>query len=269
MSLADAQSLFEQFYLIDDEQKPQNPNDINSSGFQAKLVFNSFIKEASYQDIMQREETLKKEIHQLDINHQNLVYDNYTKFIAAEETIHSLSGGIDKLLSEMQSVLSSLNVVSSGSTEIRKELKPNRESIQRLVGIGRLMSRIQFISQLPAKLKANIELQEYEAAVSIWLSAEKVFKAHDQYESFVLIKNECQLIIDDIELRVHAQILDPNINLPESVKCASTLLKLHKNSSEILEEFVNNLTEYVFNKLAKIGDCKEPFEHCIKFNKLF
>jgi hypothetical protein len=114
------------------------------------------------------------------------------------------------------------------------------------------LDRIQLISQLPTKLQENVKLCEYDSAVDIWLMSEKNLMTQDQYQSFVRIKNQYKLIIDDIEIQIHVQMINKNISLKDSARRALTLIKLQNDPSTILKEFTVKRTEFIIEELNQI-----------------
>ena len=233
--------LMKQFYGIadDDEvEQPPDPTDIDGTAFEAEPYFRQLIQRENLQTLVQKDKTVKSEIKSLDTELQHLVYDNYTKFLLAEETIRSMSDGLSSLSAKMQNVLDSLSSVSKSSAEIRSDLNPNREKIQRLVGINRLLERIDFISQLPLKLRAHVDLKEYEAAVDTWLKAEKVLETQTHFESFIRIRDECKAILEDVKVKVKAVMTNPETTPKQAVACAATMLKLQMPVDETILELV-------------------------------
>ena len=230
-----------QFYGIDkdgEEVKPPDPMDIDGNAFEAEPYFRQLVQKENLKTLVQKDKIIKSEISTLDTDLQSLVYDNYTKFLLAEETIRSMSDGLSSLSAKMQNVLDSLQSVSKSSTEIQNDLNPNREKIQRLVGINRLLERIDFISQLPTKLRAHVDIKEYESAVDTWLKAEKVLETQTHFESFVRIRDECKSILEDIKVKVKAVMTNPETTPKQAVVSASTLLKLQLPVDDTILELV-------------------------------
>lgn len=233
--------LMKQFYGIQDDdgsEPPPDPTDIDGPAFEAEPYYRNLINNQNLPNLITKDLTVKKEIRELDNSLQFLVYDNYTKFLLAEETIRSMSDGLNNLSSKMQNVLDSLQKVQQQSTVIRTDLQPNREKIQRLVGIDRLLERIDFISQLPLKLRAHVDLKEYEGAVDIWLKAEKVLETQTHFESFIRIREECKSILEDVKVKVRGVMMSDETTAKAAVGCAATMIKLGMPVDSTLEDLM-------------------------------
>ena len=87
---------FKEFYGIqDDNEPPENPMDINSSCFDAKLLFNESSKTLSIHQLVSQERSLVADIMSLDNDMQTLVYDNYSKFLNASDVVRTFGEKID------------------------------------------------------------------------------------------------------------------------------------------------------------------------------
>lgn len=243
-----------QFYGIQDDdstEPPPDPTDIDGNAFEAEPYYKNLINNQSLPALITKDLTIKKEIHDLDGSLQFLVYDNYTKFLLAEETIRSMSDGLSNLSSKMQNVLDCLQKVQKQSAEIRTDLQPNREKIQRLVGINRLLERIEFISELPLKLRAHVDIKEYEAAVDIWLKAEKVLETQTHFESFIRIREECKGILEDVKVKVRGVMMSEDTTAKQAVACAATMIKLQMPVDSTLEDLVRFRLLLLVKKIEK------------------
>ena len=244
--------LMYQFYGIDkegEEAPPPDPTDIDGNNFEAESYFQQLVQKENLKTLVQKDKTIKSEIKVLDTDLQNLVYDNYTKFLEAEDSIGRFSDGLSSLSAKMQDLQNKLKNVSKESSEIQADLKPNREKIQRLVGINRLLERIDFISQLPVKLRAHAEIKEYEAAVDTWLKAEKVLETQTHFESFIHIRDECKSILEDIKVKVKAVMTNPATTPQKAVSSAATLIKLQQPVDDTSLELVKFRLHLELDKL--------------------
>jgi hypothetical protein len=130
---------------------------------------------------------LHNDIRQLDTDLQTLVFGNYTKFLLASETVTSMTTGLSILTDQTKALLNGFGSVSEHATEIRKDIAPNRHKIQRVLGMSGLLEGIQFISRLPVKLRAHVDIGNSESAADIWMKAERVLETQTHYESFTRI----------------------------------------------------------------------------------
>ena len=267
--MANSVDLLKQFYGLDAEEKAEDPSDINSGAFRAEDYFNKLVATKNVSELNKECTDVKNQISQLDVKLQNMIYTNYTKFLQASETVHSMKDGISSLSAQMKMLSLGLSKISAKASEIRKDLIPNREKIQEYMGISRLLERIEFISKLPSKLQAHVDKKNYEAAVDIWLSAEKVLETQTHYESFSRIRTECLGIIQNIKTHVQIQMMSEETSSEDALNCVIILIKLQepaltqlpklieqrkKIDTKLIEKAKENAPDDVFEMIASIYD---------------
>lgn len=249
--------LLRQFYGLDD--KVSDPTDIDGNSFQAEPYFHDLIAKQSVSQLNSECRKIEEDIKKLDGQLQNIINDNYTKFLLAAETVKSMKDGLSSLSAQMKALNSGLSKVSAEAAEIRKDLGPNREKIQEYVGISRLLERIEFISKLPSKLQAHVDRKNYEEAVDIWLSAEKVLETQTHYESFVRIRNECLEIIQNIKTQVQIQMMNEDTSSEESLNCAAILIKLQEDPKLLLPKLFEQRKKIDAKLIASVNVNEDIF----------
>lgn len=251
--------LLRQFYGLDKEVE-SDPSDIDGKNFQAEPYFQNLIMKTSIPNLNQQCNKIEDEIKKLDGQLQNIINDNYTKFLLASETVKSMKDGLSSLSAQMKVLNSGLSKVSAQAAEIRKDLGPNREKIQEYVGISRLLERIEFISRLPSKLQAHVDRKNYKAAVDIWLSAEKILETQTHYESFVRIRNECLEIIKNIKAQVQIQMMNEETTSEEVINDVVILIELQQPAKVLLPKLIDQrkkIDDTLFEKIPKMDNIFE------------
>jgi hypothetical protein len=178
-----------------------------------------------------------------------------------------MKDGLSSLTSEMQNLLAGLSRVSEQSIIIRDDLSKNRLAIQRLMGISSLLERVDFISQLPMKLQAHVEIGNYESAVDLWLKAERVLETQTHYESFVRIRDECKRIIDEIKVLVRAKMIDPTTGPSDCIICAATLIKVQLPAPAVLEELMKVRTKVTISSIDELKNGPTVFDDVTLLDK--
>ena len=252
---------FKEFYGIkDDDEPPENPMDINSSCFDAKLLFHQSSKTLSIHQLVSQERSLVADIMSLDNDMQTLVYDNYSKFLNASDVVRTFGEKIDSLTNQVNDLEKTLLNVSEHNDAICKELQGNREKIQRLIGIQRLLERIEFISKLPEKLRDCLKKKKYKKAVDIWAKVEKILSTQQHFPSFQRIHKECIEIMDSVEGKINEEMLTTDISVEKSILYGTLLLRFGVSLSLICSQLAHHRFLVVDNLIEEMTDIpKEPF----------
>ncbi|KAL3243497.1 hypothetical protein MRX96_020556 [Rhipicephalus microplus] len=150
-----------------------NPYDINGSDFNPDLYLNKLLKECTLTDLMDKEQEIYKQIQALDGEMQTLVYENYNKFISATDTIRKMKNDFRRMEEEMDHLSSNMATISKFSTSIGGTLQGRREQMIKLSSTHSLLKKLQLLFELPPRLKACIENESYEEAVTYYTKAQK------------------------------------------------------------------------------------------------
>lgn len=67
------------------------PCDINGTSFEKDVYLNKLLHEKSLTELMDKETEMVRNIKMLDSDMQTLVYENYSKFISATDTIRKVA----------------------------------------------------------------------------------------------------------------------------------------------------------------------------------
>ncbi len=120
------------------------------------------------ENLIEKDVKMIHEIKTLDADMQMLVYENYNKFISATETIKHMKVNIEKMHSETRHFSSRMKDIELVAEKIDSSMRPQLENVSKLVRIRRLLSRLEFLSELPQKLERFICDERYEVAVKLY-----------------------------------------------------------------------------------------------------
>ena len=140
-----------------------------------------------------------RQIHCLDSDMQTLVYENYNKFIAATDTIKKMRVDFREMEEEMDQLADKMKTLTQRSAVVNDNLKGKRSKVSELSSTHALLKKLQFLFELPAKLKGCIEEENWEQGVKFYVRAQRVLEQYQHMPSFSGIKVDCDNIM--IELR--------------------------------------------------------------------
>merc|ERR1712228_477542 len=104
---------------------------------------------------------------------------------------------VENMENEMSKLLNNMNNIATNCSEIENRFKPNRSEIEKLVSVGGMLKKLEFLFFLPNRLKKNIELADYNRAVKYFKMASKILASYKHIPSFNRISIESQEIIND------------------------------------------------------------------------
>eukprot|EP01006_Ploeotia_vitrea_P023471 TRINITY_DN55969_c0_g1_i1.p1 TRINITY_DN55969_c0_g1~~TRINITY_DN55969_c0_g1_i1.p1 ORF type:complete len:728 (-),score=72.07 TRINITY_DN55969_c0_g1_i1:78-1982(-) len=183
-----------------------------------------------------------------------LVYENYNKFISATDTIRKMKNNVESMEDKMDSLGKNMEAISECTTEITNSLAARRSQIERLVGVNKMLKKIQFIVELPQTLRKCIEMKTYAAAVNYYNMGNAILTKYSHIKSFQHIQEESNKVVGGLKIELRKQVRQPLSNptsLAEVRTAAEMLRALHPDDQSVVEELRDLLVTPTQDKLEK------------------
>eukprot|EP00729_Bicosta_minor_P015219 gene15219-27696_t len=179
-----------------------DPMDIDGGGFESDHYLKKIYSALPLGELVTKEKKLGSQIKSLDSEMQTLVYENYNKFISATDTIRKMKSQVDGMEEEMSRLVENMTSISSLSGVITETLAERRERIRKLSDSHSLLKKLQFLFELPKRLKKCLE-------------------------SFKGIYDECTSIMARLKGLINEKIETPGLSQIDLVSNLEMLTKLH------------------------------------------
>ena len=169
---------------------------------------------------------------------QTLVYENYNKFIAATDTIKKMRVDFREMEEEMDQLADKMKTLTQRSAVVNDNLKGKRSKVSELSSTHALLKKLQFLFELPAKLKGCIEEENWEQGVKFYVRAQRVLDQYQHMPSFSGIKVDCDNIM--IELRGKLKEKLNNVETPpqQMADCVHLLLQLNEPVEVLCQDYL-------------------------------
>ena len=220
------------------EKPVSSPFDINSSSFDPELYSQKLIKEASLSQIMAQEGEIVRQIHSLDSDMQTLVYENYNKFIAATDTIKKMRVDFREMEEEMDQLADKMKTLTQRSAVVNDNLKGKRSKVSELSSTHALLKKLQFLFELPAKLKVCIEEENWEQGVKFYVRAQRVLDQYQHMPSFSGIKVDCDNIMIELKGKLKEKLKNVETSPQQMAECVHLLLQLNEPVEVLCEDYL-------------------------------
>ena len=181
--------------------------DKNKACFDSSAYFNNLIAKNNLNELMDEEASLIREVKQYDSDMQNLVMENYNKFIMATDTIGRMKVKFQEMESKVLKLSSDIKSINKNAKEIGVALQPNREKLSKLVNVQTALNQLQFIFSLPTSLQEYIEQKEYTAAYDLYMQSKPALEKYRNHPSF----EKTVIHIDILVGKLQKNIFDENI----------------------------------------------------------
>ena len=164
-------SLFASYYGIDDVAENRNKSNaelIDTIHFDPDEYVRELLEKSPLETLVAKDTDMTHEIRTLDSDMQMLVYENYSKFISATETIKRMKSNMDSMENDMELLKSKMKSITITSSSLDETLYDKRSKLSKLIRLNRLLDKLQFLSELPEKLASLIDQEQYKQAVKLY-----------------------------------------------------------------------------------------------------
>jgi len=229
--------------------------DIDGPNFDGARYQSRLLKEKPLHELINRDNELVTEIRQLDGDMKTLVYENYSKFISATDTIRKMKSNVEDMETEMDRLRGHIDKVTSQCTEIDSALAPRREKIRQLDGVHNLLKKLQFIFELPNRLQQCYNSGAYTQAVRYWARTTHLFEHYQHLSVFHNIEAECGDIMGRVQQKIKDLMYSPEAT-SQTIKDNTALL------IQLKEDPISLSKEYIKLQSSKLKEKQiDPFEH--------
>ncbi|KAI8321073.1 hypothetical protein GQ54DRAFT_251753, partial [Martensiomyces pterosporus] len=200
--------------------------DIDTAAFDSKKYLKKLLLEKGVPGLLAADNELVSEIRQIDGDMKTMVYENYSKFISATETIRKMKDDADFMDAEMEKLTKRVNGISSRTNDVNAKFAERRETIQRLSNEHRLMKKLQFLFDLPDQLNKYISMGRFVDAARVWSRTQPLLEHYRQLGVFAGVEKDGKEIMASVEHTIWSRWRDPSTGVAEGAECASLLVLL-------------------------------------------
>ncbi|CAL8089475.1 unnamed protein product [Calicophoron daubneyi] len=211
---------------------------IDGSAFDARAYMDKHLREKDLCDLMIEEKVLTEQIRSLDSEMQTLMYDNYSKFISATDTIRMMKSDFKYVENEMNCLVKNMTAIGSLSDKIKDSLIGERSQLKNLVTTQQTLNKLKYLVDLPARLREYVSQTSWELAVHDLNKAKFVLKTYRNTPSFKSILEDCSTVVCDIEKKLWRQL--EKAQKPNEMYFALKILRqLGFHTSRLSEAFLD------------------------------
>ncbi|KAJ6242910.1 vacuolar protein sorting-associated protein [Anaeramoeba flamelloides] len=230
--------------------------DLDSGRFKVDLYFNKIIKENNIQKLVNHQKKTKKELKEYDNSLQKLVYQNYHKFLSATDMIKDMSSTVDNMEGEINKLTMHMKNLEKYQANIDNKMKDKRTKINNLINNHELVTKLQFLFELPQKMRLCIKMGEHSQAVNDYLKCSDVLHRHSNLASFQGIISECNKIVSEIKKYLFGILKDGQ----SKKKNINQVVRLLVSLDVPLDQLTDDLLSHKSSKIIKVFESYQEKE---------
>uniref|UniRef100_A0AAF5Q198 Vacuolar protein sorting-associated protein 51 homolog n=1 Tax=Wuchereria bancrofti TaxID=6293 RepID=A0AAF5Q198_WUCBA len=242
-----------------------DPLDIGSISFNSEAYLSDLFRKKSLHELVQIEEDMVHNVRQLDSKMQQLVYENYNKFLTATSTVKKMQNDFMEMGKKMEILSKRMGNIAALSKDFSAAFSKHRTNVSQLSEANKKVEELQFLLCLPEKLRALVEQKNYEEAVKIYLKAQPSLLLYNDIASISDVYSEAITIMETVEEQLKQVVFDCLISSDELSEAINLLLKLGVQSSTIYYNFVENCKRNLTDQLTAMRTPKQNITDVLVF----
>ncbi|EFJ51819.1 hypothetical protein VOLCADRAFT_120427 [Volvox carteri f. nagariensis] len=227
---------------------------IDTPTFNADQHTSDILRIFSLEKLMVEHRNMAREIKNIDSDMQQLVYENYNKFITATDTIRTMKSSIDSMEGEMQRLQQTASVVAEKSLSVSNKLQQRRESMEQLYKVQRLLRKLQTVFELPRKMRAALEEDALDTAVGLYAEAQPLLHKYGGRGTFKVIALESDFVAQEISQLLKKRLTERK---DDAEQCVLLLRKLGEPDDTLQDKYLSGRVariKRVLTEAAMVAD---------------
>ncbi|GLI70392.1 hypothetical protein VaNZ11_015174 [Volvox africanus] len=221
---------------------------IDTPTFNADQHTSDILRIFSLEKLMVEHRNMAREIKNIDSDMQQLVYENYNKFITATDTIRTMKSSIDAMESEMLRLQQTASVVADKSLSVSNKLQQRRESMEQLYKVQRMLRKLQTVFELPRKMRAALEEDALDTAVGLYAEAQPLLHKYGGRGTFKVIALESDFVAQEISQLLKKRLTERK---DDTEQCVLLLRKLGEPDDTLQDKYLTGRVARIKRVLAE------------------
>ena len=170
---------------------------IDTPDFDCDAYVERLVRETPLDALQTRCAEMAGEIRSLDSDMQMLVYENYSKFIVATDTIRRMKSNVEGMEAKMEELRVTVASTAERSEAVNARLGAHRDQVEQLSGVRGLISKLQAVFELPRKMRTCLDRGAVALAVRYYAAAAPLLRKYGDEGAFAAARREADAAAAD------------------------------------------------------------------------
>ena len=140
--------------------------------------------------------------------------------------------------SQMVELERNMGSISTASESVDSSLSARRGQLEKLNGAKKNLTKLQFLTDLPARLQRCVREEKFETAVADFRKARRILTAVGKVGSFDGIQDEAALIMKRLAQALGVRLQQPNLPPTALGQTTRLLVQLEGNEAALLKDYL-------------------------------
>ncbi|CEF66281.1 Vacuolar protein sorting-associated protein 51 homolog [Strongyloides ratti] len=229
-----------------------NPLNISSPNFDVDAYMSELSKRKTLDELISLDEQMIFSVRKLDGEMQQLVYENYNKFLTAVGTVKEMKKEFSTIDDQMCSLSNSIKNISTSTKHLCNVFGRHREIVKKLTDQNKTIKSLQCIFTLPDVLRKLIDNKDYKNAVLKYLTVKEKLDNFKDHQSIKKIYDESMERINELIELLQLKLLKRITSEEEFTEIVQLLERLGVNTELLSNDVLKVYKEGLNNELNNL-----------------
>lgn len=172
----------------------EKESELDQEGFDAERYVKDLLANESLEGILRAEASLISETRSLDGEKKALVYDNYSKLIAATETIRKMRTNMDPLSPTTSTLTPAISHIAERATTLSDLLKRQNGSVE-VTTRSAQQHTVRWVLDAPQRFGRMLASGEQTAVEAQWNDVKRLLDRWEGVEGVEEVRKECLAVL--------------------------------------------------------------------------
>ena len=155
------------------------------------------------------------------------------------DTIRTMKTDVTVIETELDKLMLGMETLGKNSGELDTALEPNRSKIENMLSLQSLIKKLEFLFELPMRLRRSIELEAYVQAVKYYNTANAILEKYSHVLSFGSIHKESIEIMSGLKDLMYQKLVEGKQTASGMGDLTKLLLQMEHPKLELVNIFIN------------------------------
>ncbi|KAG1671022.1 hypothetical protein FOA52_014266 [Chlamydomonas sp. UWO 241] len=151
---------------------------------------------------------MARDIRQLDGASRQLLVENYSEFITAADSIKAMRANLGTVADDVQRVRNMMGSVAEQTSGMADRLEARAAEARELSRVQALLRRLHAVFELPRRMRAAVQADALEAAVSFYSDARPLLRKYGARPSFRTVCAEADAVAKDVAVLLKRRLTE-------------------------------------------------------------
>ena len=232
----------------------ERESSLDDPSLNATTYVNKLIKETRLGQLIDTQHELAASANNMDYEMQNAIYENYKKFVEANDLVVELQDSLVRSGDGFARLKDIISDTVAKSEDIDRKLNAQQDVIVRMNKARMTLQKLALLLKSPKKMKAALDRRAFDIAADVYADSRPVLEKYQGHRVMKEIKREMEMYRCQAVEYLRSSIGSGTLNAVDTV---AMLFKLGEPADSLASIFIASQKETIKSIISALRDSLE------------